>query len=112
VTHLAVQLEASLGEGLEFASKAALQETVLQQRTRDAAVREMEKAHRVAGEYVKRLQQGATRDSSEPFFNQLRGIVNQARVTARDASPGSGMSAVLARIDVLLREVGESYAVE
>jgi hypothetical protein len=110
VTRLATELHATLGEGLALARVAPPQETAFQQRTRDAAVTEMKRAHEIAGEYSKRLRGGQSREDSENFFRQLRAIIADARQTADHAVPSAEIARLLERADQLVREIGGYYS--
>jgi hypothetical protein len=110
VTRLAGELHAALGEGLAIARQAPLQETAFQQRTRDAAVRGMQRAHEIAGEYAQKLRGGWVREDSEQFFHQLRAIIADAKQTAGDAVPSPEIARLLDRVDALVREIGGYYS--
>jgi hypothetical protein len=109
VTRLAAELHATLGEGLALSSQAPPQETAFQQRTRDAAVKRLQRAHEIAGEYAEKLRAGWSREDSGFFFNQLRASIADARETAGDAVPAARTARLLERIDELVREIGAHY---
>ncbi len=109
VTELAGQLEETLGLALQSAETARQQRTVMQQRTRDAALGEMKQAHDFSREYATKIRGGWSRGDSEPFFNQLRQATRQARQTAGDAVPDPKVAPYLERMDALLLELSSQY---
>jgi hypothetical protein len=109
VVGLATQLEEAIGLGLESAEAAGQQRTAMQQRTRDAALIEMKRAHAYSREYASKLRGGWSRDDSAPFFDQLRRATRRARETARDAVPDPAVAPHLERMDALLLELSGMY---
>jgi hypothetical protein len=109
VTRLATELHAILGEGLALSSQAPPQETAFQQRTRDAAVKGMQRAHEIAGEYAEKVRGGWSREDSGFFFHQLRSSIADARETAGDAVPSARNASLFERVDQLVREIGAYY---
>ena len=70
ITELASQLEETLGLALQSAEAASQQRTVMQQRTRDAALVEMRQAHEFSREYASKIRAGWGRGDS---FSSLDG---------------------------------------
>ncbi len=110
VIELAAQLEETIGLGLRAAETARQQETAIQQRTRDAAVAAMKRAHEVSGEFAVKIRGGWDREESEPFFNQLRLAMRRARGRARNAAPDPNVVPHLDRMDALMIELSKQYA--
>lgn len=110
VIELAAQLEETIGLGLRAAETARQQETAIQQRTRDAAVAAMKRAHEVSGEFAVKIRGGWDREESEPFFNQLRLAMRRAREKGRDAEPDPNVVPHLDRMDALMIELSNQYA--
>ena len=110
VVELAAQLEETIGLGLRAAETARQQETAIQQRTRDAAVAAMKRAHEVSGEFAVKIRGGWDREESEPFFNQLRLAMRRAREKGRDAEPDPKVVPHLDRMDALMIELSKQYA--
>ena len=106
---LAAQLEQTLGLALAAAETATQQPTAMQQRTRDAAVIEMRRAHEYSGHYANKLRGGWDRDESEPFFDQLSRATRQARETASGAIPDPTVAPHLERMNTLLLELSKLY---
>ncbi len=110
VIELAAQLEETIGLGLRAAETARQQATTIQQRTRDAAVAAMKRAHEVSGEFAVKIRGGWDREESEPFFNQLRLAMRRARKKGRDAEPDPNVVPHLDRMDALMIELSNQYA--
>ena len=110
VIELAAQLEETIGLGLRAAETARQQATTIQQRTRDAAVAAMRRAHEVSGEFAVKIRGGWDREESEPFFNQLRLAMRRARERGRDAEPDPNVVPHLDRMDALMDELSKQYA--
>lgn len=109
VIELASQLEKTIGLGIKSAETARQQRTVMQQRTRDAAVVAMKQAHDFSREYAAKIRGGWSQGDSEPFFNQLRRATRRARETARDAVPDPNVAPHLERMDALLIDLSKQY---
>lgn len=108
-SELASELEQTLGLALEAAQVAHPQRTAMQQRTRDAAVLEMKRAHEFSREYASKLRSGWGRSDTEPIFDTLRRMTQDARETARNAVPDPAVAPHLERLDVLLLELSKQY---
>ncbi len=102
-------LHTEIGAVLALVPDAPAQETAMQQRTRNAAVVLMKRAHELSDEYVRRLRSGWDRDESQPFFEQVREEVREARRSAGDAVPTEQVAPHLEQIDRLLEQLSSVY---
>ncbi len=109
ITELASQLEETLGLALQSAEAASQQRTVMQQRTRDAALVEMRQAHEFSRKYASKIREGWGRGDSQPLFDTLRRMTRDARETARDAVPDPTVAPQLERMDALLLDLSKQY---
>lgn len=109
VTELADRLVTELAEGRKAAAKAPAQESVHQQRTRDAAVVRVEQVHRVALEYRRLLRPGVSRFETEGLFISLRDLASGVGEEAGDAVPRREPIGHWRNALHLISELGEYY---
>ena len=112
VESLAVELVELTGRVLALAPRQLEQETVLQQRQRDAAVSQMRRAHELARTYLSRLRGDRDREATEPFFFQLREAVRAVRRVARDAVPSKQIEPLLRSIRMVTEQIAVYYEPE
>ena len=112
VESLAVELVELTGRVLALAPRQLGQETVIQQRQRDAAVRQMERTHELARTYLDRLRGDPEPEATEPFFFQLREAVRAVRQVARDAVPSKQIEPLLRSIRMVTERIAVYYEPE
>lgn len=106
---LSSQLEETFDLVVQSAETAARQQTVMQQRTRDAALSEFKHVRDISRDYAAKIREGWGREDSEPFFSQLRQATRRAREIARDAVPVPKVAVLLERVDSLLLQLSKQY---
>lgn len=112
-TAMATQLAQELADVLEEArargEMAPPQETVLQQRMRDAAQGSIRRATEASAAYAKQMRDGADRALSERYFRAVVDEVRSLRATAGDAIPAANVQPLLNRMDEILEDLGRMY---
>ena len=77
VRKLATDLEQTLRDGYAQSLKAPPQQTVLQQRQRDAAQGVLRRARDLGEDYARKMRTGWSREASEPYFRIVADQVTQ-----------------------------------
>jgi len=109
---LAAQIVETLDALRTVSTDAPMQDTAMQQRTRDAAVVEMRHVASMASDYVERLGESEELRDTEFLFRNLRTAVDDALETAGDAEAPPASAKQLARLDALLTRLAALYAGE
>lgn len=111
---MAKRLSAELVSVLEKArlrgADAAPQQTVLQQRQRDAAEGSIRRMLEAAQAFDQRMRDGADRAESEVYYRALVEQVRTTLATAGDAVPAPGVQPLLDRMDEILEKLRRMYA--
>jgi hypothetical protein len=108
-TQLAQELAAVLEEARARGQNAPPQETVLQQRKRDAAQGSARRATEAGAAYAKQMREGADRALSERYFRAVVVEIRSLRATADDVIPAEDVEPLLDRMDEILDELGQMY---
>jgi hypothetical protein len=87
VIELAEQLTQELAAASAAASEAPAQQTVMQQRSRDAAVRQIERVRSDADALLKKLRAGLGRDATATYFYLVLERAGEVIEIAGDAVP-------------------------
>lgn len=85
------------------------QDTVLQQRQRDAAKGALLRARDAALVFVKTLEGGGSVSGSDSYLQMVEENMRAALETAGNAEPSSEAARVLERLDEIVRELGRIY---
>lgn len=109
VGQLATELEKTLQEAYARSLKAPPQQTVLQQRTRDAAQGAIRRARDLSADYARKLRAGYDRDASEPYFRAVANEVAYVWETAADAVPAETAKPLIERLQKILEELTAHY---
>ncbi len=109
VTKLATDLEQTLRDAYERSLKAPPQQTVLQQRKRDAAQGGIRRARDLSEDYARKMRAGWTREASEPFFLAVVDEVAQIWDTADDAVPAESVKPLVDRLQKIIDELRARY---
>ena len=108
-TKLATDLERTLRDAYERSLKAPPQQTVLQQRQRDAAQGVIRRARDRSEDYARKMRAGWTREASEPYFRIVADEVAQIWDTAGDAEPAESAKPLIDRLRKILDELRALY---
>ncbi len=108
-TQLAQELAAVLEEARARGQNAPPQETVLQQRKRDAAQGSARRATEAGAAYAKQMREGADRALSERYFRAVVVEIRSLRETADDVIPAADVQPLLDRMDGILEELERMY---
>ena len=108
-TQLAEELADVLQEARARAQNAPPQETVLQQRKRDAAQGSVRRATEAGAAYAKQMREGADRALSERYYRAVVVEIRSLRETADDVIPAADVQPLLDRMDAILDELGKMY---
>ncbi len=109
VTKLATELEQTLREAYAERSKAAPQQTALQQRDRDAALAVVRRARDVSQDYARLMRAGSTREDSDPLFRAVDDEVAYVWDTAGAAVPSETAKPRIDRLQRILDELRAWY---
>lgn len=109
VLHLAQELADLLERGVQLYQTAEPQDTVLQQRQRDAAKGALLRARDAALVFVKTLEGGGSVSGSDSYLQMVEENMRAALETAGNAEPSSEAARVLERLDEIVRELGRIY---
>ena len=109
VTKLASELETTLAETYAERLKAPPQETVLQQRKRDAAQGIVRNARDLSRDYASRMRSGLDRNTSALYFRTVVDEVAYIWDTAGDAVPAEAAQPRIDRIQNILKELQAFY---
>ncbi len=109
VTKLATDLEETLQDGYKQSLKAPPQQTVVQQRRRDAAQGVIRRARDLSEDYARKMRAGWTREASEPYFRAVFGEVAHIWDTAGDAAPAESAKPLIDRLQKILQELRTRY---
>jgi len=109
VTGLAANLSRVLGDTAAAAREAPPQATVLQQRTRDDALRSFNRVREAADDYLAKLRKGWDRDLTESYFRALKRQFRDARGLARDAVPTKTVDEKLSEAEELIEKLSRFY---
>ena len=109
VTQLATDLEKTLQDGYKQSLKAPLQQTVLQQRRRDAAQGVIRRARDLSEDYARKMRAGWSREASEPSFRAVFEEVAHIWDTAGDAAPAESAKPLIDRLQKILEELRTRY---
>src|SRR5262245_49361834 len=109
VLGLAEKLARVLDEAAAAAREAPPQATVLQQRTRDDALRSFDQVRQASGDYVAKLRKGWDRELTEAYFRRVRTLFRDVRKSARDAVPTKELDQKLREAAGLLEELSRFY---
>ena len=109
ITRHARELADLLVRGESILEDAEPQDTVLQQRQRDAAEGAMRRATEAAVEHAKQLEAGASLDETLLYFGTIRDHVRSTLETAGDARPTSEGRVLRPRLFELLDELEQLY---
>lgn len=109
VIALAEKLVTILDESIAAAREAPPQATALQQRTRDAAVKDFQRVRQAADVFVSKLEAGWDRDMTVAYFRSVRDGFRDARQTARDAVPTEKAEENLRKANQVLSELSRHY---
>jgi len=108
-TQLAQELADVLEEARARAQNAPPQQTVLQQRKRDAAQGSIRRATEAGAAYAKQMRDGADRALSERYFRAVVDEVRSLRATADDVIPAADVQPLLNRMDEIMEELRQMY---
>jgi hypothetical protein len=108
-TQLAEELADVLQEARARAQNAPPQETVLQQRKRDAAQGSVRRATEAGAAYAKQMREGADRALSERYYRAVVLEIRSMWETADDVIPAADVQPLLDRMDEILDELGQLY---
>lgn len=108
-TKLANDLEETLEEAYERSLKASPQQTVLQQRKRDAAQGVIRRARDLSKDYAKKMRAGWSRKASEPHFRVVVEEVALIWDTSGDAVPAVSVKPLIGRLQKNLDELQALY---
>jgi hypothetical protein len=106
---LAVEIESSLAAGLDLSDRVDAQPSVLQQRTRDAAIAHVRRLYPLSRAYRTKLRAGWSADESEPLFWQLEEGVAQARATAAEAVIDPDIMSIIEDVESKLEALAALY---
>ena len=109
VGRLSAALSQTLTEISMAAKTAPMQQTAIQQRTRDGAVNSLHRVRQAADAFAKQIAGGRDRGATELFFAQVRQLFHEMRSVARDAVPSPEQEANLAAAEKLLDELARYY---
>ena len=109
VLPLALEIADLLKRGVEGYETAGPQETVLQQRQRDAAKGAFLRARDAAAVLVRELEGGASLSSSDIYFRTVDANMRAALATAGDATPSTAAAPLVDRLNKLIRELARIY---
>ena len=109
VTELAAKLMKEFTDAKAAAAEALRQGTVLQQRTRDAAVAQFEQVRTAAEDLLRKLRSGRGRDATVAYFEQVRLGFREVREIARDAVARERPRKHLTAADEILDQLSRYY---
>ena len=112
VTSLANELELTLQVAEKQSMNAPPQQTVLQQRDRDAAQAVIHRAREASEVYARRMRSGWDREDSEAYFRAVLEEVGHIWETAGDAVPAESAKPLIDRLRSLTEELRVWYEVE
>ena len=99
----------SLSKIASAAKTAPLQQTAIQQRTRDGAVNRLGSVREAADALAKQIASGRDGAATELFFAQVRQLFNQMRSVAGDAVASKEQEVNLAAAEELLDQLARYY---
>ncbi len=108
-TKLATDLEQTLRDAYEKSLKAPPQQTVLQQRGRDAAQGVIRRARDLSADYARKMRAGWSRQASEPHFRAVMDEVAHIWETGGDAVPAESAKPLIDRLQKILDELQARY---
>jgi hypothetical protein len=108
-TRLADELERVIGEAWDQAQHAPPQDTVLQQRKRDAAQGSILRTVKAAEAYSRMMRGGATREASEPYFRAIVDDFRAVRATADDVVPSERVEPLLDSMEAIMEKLSRLY---
>ena len=109
VTELAVKLTEVFTDAKAAADDAPQQVTVLQQRTRDAAVARFEQVRDATEKLLRKLRSGAGRYATVAYFELVQARLREVRGIARDAVPRGETRELLTAADEILGQLSRYY---
>ena len=108
-TQLANDLEQTLEDAYARSLKAPPQQTVLQQRERDAAQGVIRRARDLSKDYAQKMRAGWSRKASEPHCRVVVEEVALVWDTSGDAVPAVSAKPIIGRLQKILDELQALY---